>query len=43
MIFKLGDPVSLDGNKDTGEFTFTLRGGGKDNVIDGLRGQILVA
>jgi hypothetical protein len=43
MIFKLGDPVSLDGNKDAGEFTFTIRGGGKDNVIDGFRGKILLA
>lgn len=43
MIFKLGDPVSLDGNKDTGEFTFTIRGGGKDNVIDGFKGKILLA
>lgn len=29
MIFKLGDPVGIEGNKDAGEFTFTIRGGAK--------------
>lgn len=42
MIFKHGDPISVEGSKDTGEFTFTIRGAGKDNVIQGFKGQILV-
>lgn len=41
VIFKVGDPMSLEGNADTGEFTYNLRGGGKDNVFD-LKGTILV-
>jgi len=42
MIFKLGDPVSLEGSKDSNEFTYTIRGGGKDNVLKGFKGQILI-
>ena len=42
VIFKLGDPMTLEGNADTGEFTYTLRGGGKDNVLE-MKGIILVS
>lgn len=41
-IFIIGDPMSLEGNPDTGEFTFTLRGGGKDNVFD-MKGVIIIS
>lgn len=43
VIFKLGDPISIEGNKDTGEFTFTIRGAGKDNVMKGYKGVILTS
>ena len=42
IIFKLGDPMTLEGNADTGEFTYSLRGGGKDNVFK-MKGMILVS
>lgn len=41
VIFKLGDPVTVVGDANTGEMTFTIRGGGKDNVFK-LKGTILV-
>ena len=34
--------IGLEGNKDTGEFTYTLRGGGKDNVFK-MKGRTLVS
>ncbi|MFQ5932470.1 MAG: hypothetical protein ACE5MM_08690 [Nitrospiraceae bacterium] len=42
MIFKRGDPMTVEGNLETGEFTYTLRGGGKDNVFK-MKGQILTS
>lgn len=42
VIFKLGDPMTLEGNAETGEFTYSLRGGGKDNVFK-MKGTILLA
>ena len=42
MIFKPGDPMTVEGDANTGEFTYTLRGGGKDNVFD-MKGVILTA
>ncbi len=42
MIFKPGDPMTVEGDASTGEFTYTLRGGGKDNVFD-MKGVILTA
>jgi hypothetical protein len=41
VIFKIGDPMTLEGNAETGEFTYTLRGGGKDNVFK-MKGTILL-
>jgi hypothetical protein len=41
VIFKVGDPMTLEGNAETGEFTYTLRGGGKDNVFK-MKGTILL-
>ncbi len=42
VIFKLGDPMTLEGNADTGEFTYSLRGGGKDNVFK-MKGTIILS
>ena len=42
VIFKVGDPMTFEGNADTGEFKYSLRGGGKDNVFT-LKGTILVS
>lgn len=42
VIFRNGDPMTLEGNADTGEFTYTLHGGGKDNVFK-MKGRILVS
>ncbi len=42
VIFKPGDPMTLEGNADTGEFTYMLHGAGKDNVFK-MKGIILVS
>lgn len=42
VIFKMGDPMSLEGDAETGEFTYTLRGGGKDNVFK-MKGVIIIS
>ncbi len=42
MIFKHGDLMRLEGDARTGEFKYTLRGGGKDNSFD-MKGVILIA
>jgi hypothetical protein len=42
MIFKHGDPMRVEGDASTGEYTYTLRGGGKDNKFD-MKGVILIA
>jgi len=42
MIYKVGDPTNLEGNKDTGEFTYTLHGAGRDVVLR-PKGQILTS
>ncbi len=36
MIFRIGDPMTMEGNVNAGEFTYTLRGGGKDNKFKRL-------
>jgi hypothetical protein len=42
MIFKHGDPMRMEGDASTGEFKYTLHGGGKDNVFD-MKGVVLIA
>ena len=42
IIFKHGDPMKVEGDASTGEFRYTLHGGGKDNVFD-MKGVILIA
>lgn len=42
VIFKQGDAMTFEGNADTGEFTYTLRGGGKDNVFK-MKGTIILS
>ncbi len=42
MIFKPGDPMRMEGDASTGEFVYTLRGGGKDNVFN-MKGVIFVS
>jgi hypothetical protein len=42
MIFKHGDAMRMEGDASTGEFKYTLRGGGKDNSFD-MKGVILIA
>ncbi len=42
VIFKPGDPVRVEGDASTGEYVYTLRGGGKDNVFN-MKGVILIA
>lgn len=42
VIFKIGDPMTMEGDADTGELTYTLRGGGKDNVFK-MKGAIFVS
>ncbi len=34
LIFKHGDAMRMEGDASTGEFKYTLRGGGKDNSFD---------
>jgi len=43
-IFNLGDPISVEGNADAGEFTFTIRaaGAGRDAVFN-MTGPILMS
>lgn len=41
-IFKIGDPMSLEADAESGAFTYTLRGGGKDNVFH-MKGQVLIS
>jgi hypothetical protein len=42
MIFKHGDAMRMEGDASTGEFKYTLRGGGKDNIFD-MKGVILIS
>ncbi len=42
IIFRIGDPMTFEGNADTGEATYMLHGGGKDNVFK-MKGMILVS
>ncbi len=42
IIFKHGDLMTVEGDASTGEFKYTLRGGGKDNSFD-MKGVILIA
>ena len=42
MIFKHGDAMRVEGDASTGEYKYTLRGGGKDNSFD-MKGVILIA
>lgn len=42
VLNRPGDPVSLYGNKDTGELTYTIRGGGRDIVYKG-KGMFLTS
>ncbi len=42
VIFKLGAPMTFEGNADTGEFTYSLRGGGKNNVFK-MKGTIILS
>ena len=42
MIFKPGDPMRMEGDASTGEFVYTLRGGGKDNVFN-MKGVIVIS
>ena len=41
VIFKPGDPMRMEGDASTGEYVYTLRGGGKDNVFN-MKGVILI-
>ncbi len=41
VIFKPGDPMRMEGDASTGEYVYTLRGGGKDNVFK-IKGVILI-
>ena len=41
-IFVPGDPVSVEGNADAGEFTWTIRGAGQDRGPTNYTGQILI-
>ncbi len=42
VIFKPGDPMTLKGSTNSSEFTYILRGGGKDNTFQ-MKGQILLS
>ena len=42
VIFKPGDPMRVTGDASTGEYVYSLRGGGKDNVFK-MKGVILIA
>lgn len=42
VIFRIGDAMTLDGNAKTGEFTYSLHGGGKANVFE-MKGVILLS
>lgn len=42
VIFKHGDPMTVEGDASTGKFVYTLRGGGKDNKFD-MTGVILIS
>ncbi len=42
VIFKPGDPMRMEGDASTGEFTYTLRGGGKDNKFN-MKGIVLIS
>lgn len=42
VIFKPGDPMTMEGDASTGEFLYTLRGGGKDNKFN-MKGIILIS
>lgn len=42
VIFKPGDPMTMEGDASTGEFLYTLRGGGKDNKFN-MKGIVLIS
>ena len=42
VIFKPGDPMRVEGDASTGEYVYSLRGGGKDNVFK-MKGVVLIA
>ena len=42
VIFKPGDPMRMEGDASTGEFNYSLRGGGKDNSFD-MKGVVLIS
>lgn len=42
VLNRPGDPVSMDGNKDKGDLTYTIRGGGRDIIYKG-KGLILMS
>jgi hypothetical protein len=42
VIFKPGDPMRVEGDASTGEYTYTLKGGGKDNVFD-MKGVVVIS
>jgi hypothetical protein len=42
-VFVLGDPISVEGNADAGEFTFTIRAAGRDVVVGNLQGWVLMS
>ena len=41
IIFKPGDPMRVEGDASTGEYVYSLRGGGKDNVFN-MKGVVLI-
>jgi hypothetical protein len=41
IIFKPGDPMRIEGDASTGEYVYTLHGGGKDNVFN-MKGVVLI-
>ena len=42
VIFKPGDAMRVEGDASTGEYVYTLHGGGKDNVFN-MKGVIVIS
>ena len=42
IIFKPGDPMTVEGDASTGEYIYTLHGGGKDNVFN-MKGLVIIS
>ena len=42
VIFKPGDAMRVEGDASTGEYTYMLHGGGKDNTFD-MKGVVLIS